>query len=164
MLYFPQPLDKKSEVEEIMFENWTEKARRVLWYARYEAVNASQRTIHSEHLLVGLAREDPQLMSRFPSVPKWIDVQRQVISKGQAQETPLANTPHAVDMPLSDESKRILAYASDESKRMGSKDFRAQDLLLGMLREEKSLAAEMLRQWGVTLAGAREKLKQFVRA
>jgi len=57
-----------------MFERYTEKARRVIFFARYEASQFGSPYIETEHLLLGLLREDKQLANRFlrpmrPSIP-----------------------------------------------------------------------------------------------
>ncbi len=48
-----------------MFEKYTEKARRVIFFARYEASQLGSRCIETEHILLGLLREDKALASRF---------------------------------------------------------------------------------------------------
>ena len=52
-----------------MFERYTEKARRVIFFARYEASQFGSPYIETEHLLLGLLREDKALTNRFPAVP-----------------------------------------------------------------------------------------------
>ena len=49
-----------------MFERYTERARRVIFFARYEASNYGSRHIETEHLLLGLLREDRELGKWFP--------------------------------------------------------------------------------------------------
>ena len=61
-------------------------------------------------------------------------------------------------MPLSEESKRVLAYAVEESERFSHKHVGSEHLVLGLLREEQSFAAELLREQGVQLATVREKI------
>ena len=48
-----------------MFERYTERARRVIFFARYEASQFGSTTIETEHLLLGLIREDKNLTNRF---------------------------------------------------------------------------------------------------
>jgi hypothetical protein len=63
----------------------------------------------------------------------------------------------SVDLPLSHESKRVLAYGAEESERMNHKEIGTVHLLAGLLREEKCFGAELLREQGLTLESVREK-------
>ena len=64
----------------------------------------------------------------------------------------------SVDLPLSNEGKRVLAYAAEEAERLSHKHIGTEHLFLGLLREEKCFAAELLRERGVTLSTVREEL------
>ena len=64
----------------------------------------------------------------------------------------------SVDLPLSNEGKRVLAYAADEAERLAHKHIGTEHLLLGLLREEKCFAAEILHQRGLRLSTLREEL------
>jgi len=63
-----------------------------------------------------------------------------------------------VDLPLSNECKRILAYAAEEAERLHHSHISTEHLLLGMLRETDSFAAEILRMYGIDLAPTRVKI------
>lgn len=137
-----------------MFERFTEKARRVIFFARYEASQFGSPYIETEHLLLGLLREDNVLNRRFlpPGAPEKIrmEVQKNTLIREK--------TSTSADIPLSNESKRVLAYASGEAERLGHKHIGTEHLLLGLLREEQALAARSLRTSGVTLEKVREDL------
>jgi hypothetical protein len=62
----------------------------------------------------------------------------------------------SVDLPLSNESKRVLAYAAEEAERLAHKHIGTEHLFLGLLREKKSLAAQLLSERGVALEQMRE--------
>jgi len=64
------------------------------------------------------------------------------------------------DLPLSNKSKRALAYAAEEADRLSSKHIATEHLLLGLLREQKCFAAEYLYEHGVHLASVREEVKR----
>jgi len=64
----------------------------------------------------------------------------------------------SVDLPLSQECKRVLAYAAEEAERLSHKHIGTEHLLLGLLREEKSFAAEILHERGLRLSAIREEL------
>jgi ATP-dependent Clp protease ATP-binding subunit ClpC len=140
-----------------MFERYTEKARRVIFFARYEASQFGQPYIETEHLLLGVLREDKALSNRFlRSLVPAESIRRQIESRTVTRE----NISTSIDLPLSNECKRVLAYAAEEAERLGHKHIGAEHLLLGLLREEKAFAAELLRERGVKLDAVRKELEQ----
>ena len=138
-----------------MFERYTEKARRVIFFARYEASQFGSPYIETEHVLLGLLREDKVLANRFLKSPASVESIRKQI---EAHTTIREKVSTSVDLPLSNESKRVLAYAAEEAERLTHKQIGTEHLLLGLLREEKCFAAEILRERGVTLSTVREEL------
>jgi ATP-dependent Clp protease ATP-binding subunit ClpC len=136
-----------------MFERYTEKARRVIFFARYEASQFGSPYIESEHLLLGIIREDRALTNRFLRSGV-ASIRKQVESQTTARE----KTSTSVDLPLSNESKRALAYAGEEAERLAHKHIGTEHLLLGLLREEKCFAAQILTERGIQLSGVREDL------
>jgi len=140
-----------------MFERYTEKARRTVFFARYEASQAGSSQIETEHLLLGLLREDKALASQLLTTPGKLEaIRRSIAQRGKAGTK--AST--SVDLPLSQQSKRVLAYAAEESERMRHKDIGTPHLLAGLLREEKSFAAQLLREQGLTVESVRERMLQ----
>jgi ATP-dependent Clp protease ATP-binding subunit ClpC len=138
-----------------MFERYTEKARRVIFFARYEASQFGSPYIETEHLLLGLLREDKALTNRFLRSHISVDAIRKQV---EAHTTIREKVSTSVDLPLSNECKRVLAYAAEEAERLGHKHIGTEHLLLGLLREETSFAAELLKERGVQLATVREEL------
>ena len=138
-----------------MFERYTEKARRVIFFARYEASQFGQPYIETEHILLGLLREDKALTNRFLRTLGAVESVRRQIEKHVAIREKISTS---VDLPLSNESKRVLAHAAEEAERLGHKHIGTEHLLLGLLREENSFAAEILKGRGIELTGVREDL------
>jgi ATP-dependent Clp protease ATP-binding subunit ClpC len=66
----------------------------------------------------------------------------------------------SVDLPLSHECKRVLAYGAEEAERLNHKHIGTEHLLLGLLREEKCFAAEILHERGLRLTTIREELQR----
>ena len=64
----------------------------------------------------------------------------------------------SIDMPLSDECKRILAYSNEEAERLNHRSIGTEHLLLGILREEKCVAAEILTSRGLRVEAIREEV------
>jgi hypothetical protein len=116
-----------------MFERYTEKARRAIFFARYEASQYGSPYIESEHLLLGVMREDRATVSYIESIRKELE----------SHVTIHKRIPTSVEMPLSEECKRILTYAAEEAERLGQ-HVGTEHLLLAIRREEQSLAARLL--------------------
>ena len=138
-----------------MFERYTEKARRTIFVARYEASQFGSPYIEAEHLLLGLLREDKSLANRFLRSPA--ESIREQIERHTA---PGEKVPTSVDLPLSHECKRVLAYGAEEAERLNHKHIGTEHLLLGLLREEKCFAARLLHEQGLTIDSVREQLQQ----
>jgi len=140
-----------------MFERYTEKARRVIFFARYEASQFGSPYIETEHLLLGLLREDKALTNRFLRSHASVESIRKQI---EAHTTIREKVSTSVDLPLSNECKRVLAYAAEEAERLSHKHIGTEHLLLGLLREEKCFAAEILHERGLRLSNIREELSR----
>src|SRR5260370_5399589 len=138
-----------------MFERYTEKARRVIFFARYEATQFGSPYIETEHLLLGLLREDKGLTFRFLRSYASVESTRKQI---EGQITIREKLSTSVDLPLSNERKRVLAYAAEEAELLSHKHVGTEHLLLGLLREEKCFAAEILHERGLHLPTIREEL------
>src|SRR5881296_831657 len=137
------------------FERYTEKARRVIFFARYEASQYGSPYIETEHLLLGLMREDKALANRFLRQQGSIESIRKEI---EARITIRERISTSVEVPLSAECKRILNMAAEEAERLGHKHVGTEHLLLGILREEKCFGAEILMERGLRLSTLREEL------
>jgi ATP-dependent Clp protease ATP-binding subunit ClpA len=95
-----------------MFERYTEKARRVIFFARYEASQYGSPSIESEHLLLGLMREDKAIpRSHIESIRKEIESHIRIRERIST----------SVEVPLSQECNGILNYAAEEAERLGDK-------------------------------------------
>ena len=142
-----------------MFERYTEKTRRAIFFARYEASQYGSPYMETEHLILGILREDKALTHRFlRSLGAGEMIRRQI----DAHTTIREQAPTSVDLPLSDEFKRILAYAAEEAERLAHNHIGTEHLFLGLLREEKCFAAEILHEQGLRLASVREEFARSV--
>src|SRR6266568_2365583 len=139
-----------------MFERYTEKARRVIFFARYEASQFGAHAIEPEHLLLGLMREDKTLTGRFfPRAQISIEsIRREIEGRTLLRE----RIPTSVELPLAPETKRVLAYSHEESDRLQHRHIGTEHLLLGLLREERSMAAEILYERGLRLNAVRDEI------
>ena len=136
-----------------MFERYTEKARRTIFFARYEASQWGDPMIRPEHLFLALMREDKQLLNKVlpslqPSAALWEEL-------GLKQTGAKLST--SIDLPLSEESKRVLAFGAEESERLGHSAIDTGHLVLALLREPGP-ARDLLIKRGLILEALRAKL------
>jgi hypothetical protein len=142
-----------------MFERYVEKARRVIFFARYEASQLGAPYIEAEHLLLGMLREDRSLRNQLP-----------VGAAEQIRKRIEEGAPHgqristSVDLPLSKESKRALHYAAEESQALGHDHIDCGHLVLGIMRVETSTVAVLLEEFGIDYEGYRKFVAEPVAA
>ncbi len=149
------PLQPASGIQKKMFERYTEKARRVLFFARYEATRYASPVIETEHLLLGLLRETKALFEYFLTANATEDsFRKQIGGDLDAGKRTVAD----MNPPLSDECKRVLAYAESEADRMEHKLVAPEHLFLGLLCEESCVAARMLKTRGADIERIREEM------
>ena len=143
-----------------MFERYTERARRVLFFARYEASQLGSVTIESEHLLLGLIREGKGLTSRIfaRSHLSLENIRKEVEGRTIFRE----KVSTSVEIPFSTETKRALQFAAEEADRLLHNYIGTEHLLLGLLREERSVAALILTEKGMRLSSVREDVVQLL--
>ena len=135
-----------------MFDRFTEQARQVIFFARYEASSLGSESIETEHLLLGVVRQDKLLALRLPSGAG--EAIRSTIEQSLPRPKPPIST--SVDMPLSAASIRVLGYSVEEAARLGHESIDSGHLVLGLLREEKGMAAILLREYGIHSDSYRE--------
>jgi ATP-dependent Clp protease ATP-binding subunit ClpA len=140
-----------------MFERYTERARRVIFFARYEASSLASVSIDTEHLLLGLLRERAAMIE---AIFERAGVTYQAVQKElENRALPSAPVSTAVDIPLSGYAKAALVRASEEATRMESANVDSAHLLLGLLGEPEGLAAQMLTARGMSLEEVREEIR-----
>ena len=144
-----------------MFERYTERARRVLFFARYEASQLGSVSIGTEHLLLGLIREGKGLTSRiFARSHLSLETIRKDIET--STKIPREKVSTSVEIPFSDETKQVLRHAADEADRLLHNYIGTEHLLLGLLREQQSVAATRLIEKGMRLDSVREDIVQLL--
>jgi ATP-dependent Clp protease ATP-binding subunit ClpC len=138
-----------------MFEKYTEKAKKVLFLARYEASQMGSKVIGSEHLLLGLLKEGDELVQDlFTRANVNIELLRAELEargpSGEKQVTP-------IEIPFSEEAKKVLAGAEEEAERLLHPNVGDEHILLGLLRVEDSAAGRILAEKGMRLYALREE-------
>jgi 2-C-methyl-D-erythritol 2,4-cyclodiphosphate synthase len=120
-----------------MLERFTEKARRVVFFARYEASQYGSPYIESFHILLGIAREE-QLLFRKLGVPS--DCLRPIYESLFIARPPISTS---IEVPLSSESKRILKRAADEADKLGHNHICSEHILLAIFAEVPQIRTEL---------------------
>src|SRR5882724_9969469 len=122
-----------------MFERFTERARRAIFSARYEASNFGSPHIEPEHLVLGLLREDPALRELLQGGNAVEAIRKRV--EAHAGSSKREKIPVSIDLPLSHSCKRALACGAEEADRLKSIHIYCAHLALGILRDEKSFGS-----------------------
>lgn len=121
-----------------MFERFTESARRVVFFARYEASNLGSPTINTEHLLLGILREDKALVRQVLPDIEYESV-RQALPENSEQRIGLH-----VDLPLSEHAKEALKSAMDEADHQRAQHIGTEHLLLALTLDNEFGSAKEL--------------------
>jgi ATP-dependent Clp protease ATP-binding subunit ClpC len=134
--------------------NFTERVRKVLAMARDEAARLNHEYVGTEHILLGLVREGEgvavgvlrELQVDPDEVRRTVDG---LVKRGRA-------APHTgPDLPYTSRAKKVLELAMAEARELNHAYVGTEHLLLGLLAEEKGIAAQALHSLGVTLREAR---------
>jgi ATP-dependent Clp protease ATP-binding subunit ClpC len=136
-----------------VFDRYTEQARKTIFFARYEASQFGNPEIQTEHLLLGILREDAALATRVLGSAERLDSMRRRIEESIVRGK--EKLAVSVDLPFSQPCKRALAYGAEEAERLKQSHIGPEHLLVGLFREEKSLAAQIMAAQGLTLAKLR---------
>jgi ATP-dependent Clp protease ATP-binding subunit ClpC len=137
-----------------MFEKFTEKAKRILFLARYEASQHGSKQIGTEHILLGLLKEgEDTTRELFSRANVSMDLlQAELEQRGPARE----KLSTSVEIPFSDETNRVLRFAEEEAERLMHPNIGTEHILLGLLRLEESTAGRVLAERGMRLYAVRE--------
>jgi ATP-dependent Clp protease ATP-binding subunit ClpC len=134
--------------------NFTERVRKVLAMAREEAARLHHEYVGTEHILLGLIREGEGVAATVLTnlSVELDDIQQKIeetVKKGKAGQTT------GPDLPYTSRAKKVLELAMSEARELNHSYVGTEHLLLGLLREEKGIAAQVLTDAGVNLEAAR---------
>jgi len=143
-----------------MFERYTERARRVIFFGRYEASQFGTPVIEPEHLLLALLREEKNLIGTLLGNKPLVSPE--FIRKQIESQIPKAKKiSTSVDLPLAPATQRVLANAHEESDRLNHKHIGTEHIVLGLLREEQSFSASLLVEAGLSLESVRQRIRKL---
>jgi ATP-dependent Clp protease ATP-binding subunit ClpA len=137
--------------------NFTERTRKVLALSREEALKLNHEYVGTEHILLGLIREGEgvaaavfmQLNVDVDGIVKMIE---DIVKRG------LVAPSYTPDLPYTSRAKKVLELSMAEAKALSHSYVGTEHLLLGLLREEKGIAAQVLTESGLTLEIARAEV------
>ena len=138
-----------------MFERYSEKARRTIFWARSESIQLGTSEISPEHILLALFREGTLADTLTAEIQG--SIRREIEETHAPQEKQRQSSP---DVPLSHSAKRVLAYAAEEAERMNHTWIGTEHLLVGLLREP-SLASRILAKNGEELDSLRKRFAEM---
>jgi ATP-dependent Clp protease ATP-binding subunit ClpC len=141
------------------FEKFTDRARRVLTYAQEEAERFNHSHIGTEHVLLGLVREDDGVAAKafvgLSIEPNKVRASVEfMIGKGEKAATG--------EIGLTPRAKKVIELAVDEARRLNHHYIGTEHLLLGLLREGEGVAANVLESLGVNLEKARTEINNIL--
>lgn len=142
-----------------MWQRFTERARRVVLLAQEEAGKMNSSHVGTEHLLLGLVRENDGVAAQvLQKMGASLQVVRQEIeAKVEPSEEGADSEPK-----LTPRAKRVLELAADESRRMRHNYIGTEHLLLALLREKDGVGAKVLRRLGLNLEEARRQVLEYL--
>jgi ATP-dependent Clp protease ATP-binding subunit ClpC len=137
-----------------MFEKFTEKAKRILFLARYEASQQGSKQIMTEHILLGLLKEGEETTRElFTRAHVSMDLLQAELEKRNPVREKLSTS---VEIPFGEETKQILQFAEEEAERLMHPNIGTEHILLGLLRLEGCTAGQLLAERGMRLYAVRE--------
>jgi len=138
-----------------MWQRFTERARKVVFYAQEEAQRFGEGYVSTEHLLLGLVREDDSVAARvFEKLGISLNRVRAEVEK----QLPRGEARPSQDMTLTPRAKRVIDLSYDEARNLNNNYIGTEHLLLGLIREADGLAGRVLAKLGAEL----EKSRQLV--
>jgi uncharacterized protein (TIGR03435 family) len=143
-----------------MFDRFTARADQVLFHARSQVSQLGSSAIEPEHILLGLLDEGKGLGCRILARTgiSFDDCRSDTLRRLTAR----AKIPESDSIPFSPSCERALQYAAEEADRLLQKHIGTEHLLLGLLREERSVAAEVLATRGLRIEALRDAIVELL--
>ena len=142
-----------------MFERFTDRARRVVVFAQEEARSLKHNYIGTEHILLGLLREEEGVGARaLESLDIHLDAVRARVAEivGEGQVAPSAH------IPFTPRAKKVLELSLREALQLGHNYIGTEHILLGLIREGEGVAAQVLEMLGADLEGVRGSVLELL--
>ncbi len=140
-------------------ERFTQRARRVLSLAQEEAERLQHNYIGTEHLLLGLMREEGGVAGR---VLRDLGLEQRRVEELVDRMTRATSRTTTTNLDLSPGTKRVLELAVDEARRMGHHYIGTEHLLLGLVRQSEGVAIDVLKRLGVSPDEVRRQTRRVL--
>ena|SRR3990167_1892512 len=136
-----------------MYERFTDRARKVMQLANQEAQRLNHECIGTQHILLGLVKEGSGAAAQ---VLKKLGVDlRDVRAESEKLIQPGQMPPTMGKLPQTPRAKQVIEYAMEEARNLNHNYVGTEHLLLGLLREQEGVAAQVLMNLGLKLEGVR---------
>lgn len=139
-----------------MFERYTETARRILFFSRYEASQLRRVSIETEHVLLGLLRTTGPVVEH---VLRDAGLSEEKVRAEITKEGNLEPLSTSVEIPFAAQTKRVLQYAAEEADRLDHPEIDSGHLLIGLLRERGTTAQRILARAGLDADQVRKQMR-----
>src|SRR6185295_18583623 len=145
-----------------MFDRFTDRAKKVMNLARQEAQRFNHEYLGTEHILLGLVQEGSGVAA---NVLKNMNIELAKI-RGEVEKI-VKTGPSMVTMgqlPFTPRAKKVLELSMEEAANLGHNYIGTEHLLLGLIKENEGIAAQVLMNLGVKLEDVREEVLDFLGA
>lgn len=140
-------------------ERFTQRARRVLGLAQEEAERLNHNYIGTEHLLLGLMREEGGVAGR---VLRDLGLEPRRVEELVERLTRASTRTSPAQLDLSPGTKKVLELAVDEARRMGHHYIGTEHLLLGLVRQQEGVAIDVLKRLGISPEEVRRQTRRVL--
>jgi len=143
-----------------MQDRFTDRVRKVIYYARDEAARLQHDYIGTEHLLLGIVREGEGIAAKVLAKLELDFEQIQQAVENMVKST--GGTLTIGEIPFTPRAKRVLELAIEEARLLGHNYVGTEHLLLGLIREGEGVAAQVLAELGVDRKRVREEVLKLL--
>ena len=143
-----------------MWERFTDNAKRVIAYAREEAVRFSSNYVRTEHVLLAVCR-DPDCVGARIMTRMRADLGDVVVHVTE-QTTHESDKTSEYEIAFAVPAKRVLERAVEEARRMNHHWLGTEHIVLGIVGEEGTACSQILADYGIDLIGARSEVERFL--
>jgi ATP-dependent Clp protease ATP-binding subunit ClpC len=143
-----------------MYENYTDRVRKMMQYANDEAHRLRHEYIGTEHILLGLIAEGTGVAA---NVLKNLDIEPRKVRR-EVEKIVMGgpDMPSMGQRPQTPRAKKVLEWAIEEARALNCNYVGTEHLLLGLLREEEGVAAQVLMNLGLKLSEVREEVRNLL--
>ena len=149
---------EKEPSDSFLRQRFTQRAREAIFYAQEEAEKIGANRVSTEHLLLGILREEANVATR---ILVSLGISLEVIRRDLQRFSEPDKMQAMPGMPLTPRSKRVFDLAYDEARLLGNGYVGSEHILLGLVREGEGLAARVLAKQGIELNTTRREVMRF---